>query len=79
MTRGAANAVEGERRRDEILAFLARFEAEHGHHPTVREIGKGVGLESPGPTFRHLQRLLDEGKVRKVKVSSGRDAYTVSG
>lgn len=77
MARGAANAASGERRRQEILAFVEGFVHERGHSPTVREVASGVGLVSPGATHRQLERLVEDGRLQKVQVTTSRVVYAL--
>jgi repressor LexA len=44
---------------------LAAIQAslERGYSPTVRELAAELGLRSPAPLHRYLERLRDEGKV----------------
>ena len=35
------------KRQEEILTFIKKYSAEHGFPPAIREICKGVGLNSP--------------------------------
>lgn len=75
MPRGATNAADGEKRRDEILAFMDAFIERHGYSPTIREIADGVGLVSPGATHRQVEKLVGERRLRKVQVSTSRAVY----
>ncbi len=52
-------------RQAEILAFIRRHTAERGYPPTVREIGKAVGLASPSTVHAHLAKLADSGHIRR--------------
>ncbi|HID32239.1 MAG TPA: repressor LexA [bacterium (Candidatus Stahlbacteria)] len=52
--------------RGQILDFIRGFVADHGYPPTVREIARGVGLKSTKAVKVHLDRLVEEGKIRKV-------------
>jgi repressor LexA len=52
-------------RQAEILAFIEEHLAAHGYPPTVREIGKGVGLASPSTVHRHLEKLEEGGHLRR--------------
>lgn len=44
-------------RQRQIIAFIEGFIEENGFPPTVREIGKGVGLASSSTVHSHLVRL----------------------
>ncbi len=58
-----ANAPTG--RQAEILAFIEDHVERHGYPPTVREIGRGVGLASPSTVHRHLEKLEEGGHLRR--------------
>ena len=48
-------------RQQEILDFIRRYGAEHGYPPTVRDIGKAVGLASSSTVHQHLANLEQRG------------------
>ncbi|MBM3635391.1 MAG: transcriptional repressor LexA [Actinobacteria bacterium] len=52
-------------RQAEILAFIEDHVERHGYPPTVREIGRGVGLASPSTVHRHLEKLEEGGHLRR--------------
>ncbi len=52
-------------REEEILSFIARYCQERGYPPTVREIGKAVGLHSSCSVHYHLRRLEEKGLIRR--------------
>ena len=37
------------KRQQEIFDFIKRYSSEHGYPPTVRDIGKAIGLTSSYP------------------------------
>lgn len=41
----------------EILRYIAEYSKAHGWAPTVREIGKGVGISSTSTVSGYLHRL----------------------
>lgn len=53
------------KRQDEILNYLKEFMASHGYPPTVREIGKDLGLSSPATIHTHLNNLVKKGFIKK--------------
>ena len=53
----------GEQVRDAIVEAIKSYIQEHGYAPTVREIGKMVGLKSTSSVQSHLTRLFSEGKL----------------
>ena len=52
-------------RQGEILAFIKRHSAEQGYPPTVRDIGRGVGLTSSSTVHAHLANLEKFGVLRR--------------
>ena len=40
------------KRQREIFDYISRYLTRHGYPPTVREIGKAVGLHRPRPCTR---------------------------
>jgi repressor LexA len=54
-------------KRLEILGFLARGSGGSGAPPSVREIGRGVGLKSSQTVHHHLGRLEEEGYLERLR------------
>ncbi len=52
-------------RQRKILEFIDQTIKETGFPPTVREIGKAVGLNSPATVHTHLSTLQDRGYIRR--------------
>ena len=52
-------------RQRKILEFIDQTIKENGFPPTVREIGKAVGLNSPATVHTHLSTLKDRGYIRR--------------
>ena len=50
-------------RQAEIVAYIDRHWREHGHSPSVREIGSAVGIGSPNGVLGHLRALRRKGVV----------------
>jgi len=48
-----------------IVAFTAKYQKEHGFPPTVREIGKAVGLASSSSVHAHIRKLEELGLMEK--------------
>lgn len=69
------NAMAGQHRRDQIVAFIRDFYEERGYWPSIREISKGVGLNSPGSAHRQLAKLIEEGRVRREHISTALIVY----
>jgi repressor LexA len=53
------------KRQQEIFDFIKRYGAEHGYPPTVRDIGKAVGLASSSTVHAHLANLERLGLLRR--------------
>ncbi len=45
------------KRQQEIFDFIKRYSAKYGYPPTVRDIGKAVGLASSSTVHAHRRRL----------------------
>lgn len=53
------------KRQKEIFDFIRKYAAKTGYPPTVREIGKAVGLHSSSTVHAHLSNLEKLGLVRR--------------
>lgn len=53
------------KRQQEIFDFIKRYSGEHGYPPTVRDIGKAVGLASSSTVHAHLSNLEKIGLLRR--------------
>jgi repressor LexA len=53
------------KRQQEIFDFIKRYSGEHGYPPTVRDIGKAVGLASSSTVHAHLANLEKIGLLRR--------------
>jgi repressor LexA len=53
------------KRQQEIFDFIKRYSAGHGYPPTVRDIGKAVGLASSSTVHAHLANLEKIGLLRR--------------
>jgi len=53
------------RRQQEIMDAIRGFTGEHGYPPTVRDIGKAVGLTSSSTVHAHLANLEKLGLLRR--------------
>src|SRR4051794_27854352 len=52
-----AEPVDLTKRQKEIFDFIGKYAAKYGYPPTVREIGKAVGLHSSSTVHAHLANL----------------------
>ena len=53
------------KRQKEIFDFIRKYAAKYGYPPTVREIGKAVGLHSSSTVHAHLANLEKIGLLRR--------------
>lgn len=51
---------------NEVLSYLEAFISENGYAPSVRELAKHFGWDSPDTAQRRLQALVDEGRIVRV-------------
>lgn len=59
-------------RQDKILTYISTAIEDHGYPPTIREIGKAVGISSTSVVNYHLNKLKDMGLLeRDGQVSRG--------
>jgi repressor LexA len=50
---------------DRMLGFIRSHLADHGHAPTLTEIGAALGLRSKGTVHRYVQSLIDKGRLEQ--------------
>src|ERR687895_236586 len=76
------------KRQQEIFDFIKRYAGEHGYPPTVRDIGKAIGLTSSSTVHAHLANLEKVGLLRRdpskpraieVLVDKAKEVVTPSG
>ncbi|WP_069883576.1 LexA family protein [Streptomyces luteocolor] len=70
MSHPARDMTDRQRR---ILASIRNHIADTGEAPTLREIGKAVGLSSPSSVHYQLRRLEQAGILTRAHLSSWRD------
>ncbi len=59
-------------RQQRILTFIEQYSDENGYPPTIREIGKAVGISSTSVVKYNLERLKEKGCIdRSKEVSRG--------
>lgn len=63
---------------EKILAFINDFIQENGYAPSVREIGKAVGLRSTASVNYHLQALREKGLLRSPGYKGAKRALTAT-
>ena len=49
--------------RERIYQYISNYINDMGYSPTVREIGKAVGLKSSSSVYSHLSKLEIEGRI----------------
>src|ERR671922_83410 len=57
--------MDQKKRKKEIFDFTRRYAGKYGYPPTVREIGKAVGLHSSSTVHAHLANLEKSGLLRR--------------
>lgn len=53
-------------RTDRVLEFIRDFRAQRQVSPTIREIGRGVGISSTSVVNYHVDKLLVDGRLRRA-------------
>ena len=53
------------KRQQEIFDFIKKYSAKYGYPPTVRDIGKAIGLTSSSTVHAHLANLEKVGLLRR--------------
>ena len=53
------------KRQEEILTYVKEYIVSHGYPPTVREIGRDLGVSSPATIHTHLNKLVEKGFIKK--------------
>ena len=54
-------------KQNEFFIFIKKYQATHGFPPSIREIGKGLGLSSPATVHTHLKKLQEAGVIKTSK------------
>ena len=60
------------KRQQEIFDFIKHYSTKYGYPPTVRDIGKAVGLASSSTVHAHLANLEKLGCCAATRPSPGR-------
>lgn len=58
------------KRQEDILTYIKKFMVTHGYPPTVREIGKDLGVSSPATIHTHLSNLEKKGFIKKEETKN---------
>ena len=77
MRRGKGSKELNKRERD-ILKFIEKQINEFGYAPSVREIGKSVGLSSTATVHAYLAKLEEKGYIKK-ETQKGRTLRLLKG
>lgn len=51
-------------KQNNVLDFIKKFTATHGYPPSIREIGKALGLSSPATVHTHVKKLCSYGYLK---------------
>ena len=62
---GRKNKTSGERQ-GQIYEFIKDFIAQHGYPPSVREVGKAVGLKSASTVHGYMRKLEERGLLSRA-------------
>ena len=66
------------KRQQEIFEFIKKYSARYGYPPTVRDIGKAVGLASSSTVHAHLANLEKVGLLRRDPSLLPRESASMS-
>ncbi|MDD3392623.1 MAG: transcriptional repressor LexA [Bacilli bacterium] len=58
------------KRQEEIFNYIKEYILSHGYPPTVREIGKALGVSSPATIHAHLNNLEEKGFIKKEETKN---------
>lgn len=58
------NIKEITEKQNNVLDYIKKFTATHGYPPSIREIGKGLGLSSPATVHTHVKKLCNAGYLK---------------
>lgn len=51
-------------KQNNVLDYIKKYTAMHGYPPSIREIGKALGLSSPATVHTHVRKLCDAGYIK---------------
>lgn len=55
-------------RQRQILTYIGEFRNQYGVSPTVREIGRHIGLSSTSTTHSHIESLIRDGHLTRPTI-----------
>ena len=58
------------KRQEDILNFIKEYIVSRGYPPTVREIGKALGVSSPATIHAHLENLECKGFIKREETKN---------
>ncbi len=58
------------KRQNEVLDFIKKYISENGYAPAIRDICKGLGLNSPATAFAHVKKLEALGFIKSCNHKS---------
>jgi len=54
-------------RQEKVLKTIESFILEHGYSPTIRQLGKTLGIVHPSAVFKHILSLEKKGYLERIK------------
>ena len=57
------------RKQEESYQCILRYTNEHGYPPTIRELGKLIGVKSTSSAFSRIKQLEQNGYIRRIPAS----------
>lgn len=62
---------------EEVYEYIVEYTLTHQYVPSIREIGKGVGLKSTQSVDRYMKMLFSDGSLQSDIDGVGKRAYRV--
>jgi len=54
---------------EKVLQYITRYITQHGHAPTLTEIGDAIGIRSKGTVHRYIEKLVSKGHLYRSERS----------
>lgn len=54
----------GEQQREKMLTYIRTYTEFYGYGPSIKEIGRHVGIASPNAVRNHLNKLEEQGLIK---------------
>ena len=64
-------------RQREVLKFISDFSKQHGYPPAYRDIGDGLGIQSPNGIVCHLKVLIKKGYLAVAEVNGRKVTHSM--